>query len=195
MIMTKKTNIKFPLISNNLPLDLVNTEVVSYGKRHNLLKSKEDLLEWLRLMSKVTPFFNQLTLKKAQDELTTVMVEKILELRSTLRENFEKIADGEEPGESFITFLEKKIELAPFTYKILDTKLARIPIGNIDDAIISLIAYDGLSLIYTKKINLIKRCANEECVLLFIDNTGRRKWCSMKICGNREKVSRHLKKT
>ncbi|MEG9462745.1 MAG: RNA-binding protein, partial [Bacillus amyloliquefaciens] len=46
--MTKKTNIKFPLISNNLPLDLVNTEVVSYGKRHNLLKSKEDLLEWLR---------------------------------------------------------------------------------------------------------------------------------------------------
>jgi hypothetical protein len=40
------------------------------------------------------PFFNQLTLKKAQDELTTVMVEKILELRSTLRENFEKIADG-----------------------------------------------------------------------------------------------------
>ncbi|GAA0131947.1 CGNR zinc finger domain-containing protein [Bacillus velezensis] len=193
--MTKKTNIKFPLISNNLPLDLVNTEVVSYGKRHNLLKSKEDLLEWLRLMSKVTPFFNQLTLKKAQDELTTVMVEKILELRSTLRENFEKIADGEEPGESFITFLEKKIELAPFTYKILDTKLARIPIGNIDDAIISLIAYDGLSLIYTKKINLIKRCANEECVLLFIDNTGRRKWCSMKICGNREKVSRHLKKT
>ncbi|MGX4257343.1 CGNR zinc finger domain-containing protein [Bacillus sp. YH3-2-B2] len=193
--MTKKTNIKFPLISNNLPLDLVNTEVVSYGKRHNLLKSKEDLLEWLRLMSKVTPFFNQLTLKKAQDELTTVMVEKILELRSTLREIFEKIADGEEPGESFITFLEKKIELAPFTYKILDTKLARIPIGNIDDAIISLIAYDGLSLIYTKKINLIKRCANEECVLLFIDNTGRRKWCSMKICGNREKVSRHLKKT
>ncbi len=192
--MTKKTNIKFPLISNNLPLDLVNTEVVSYGKRHNLLKSKEDLLEWLRLMGKGT-LFNQLTLKKAQDELTTVMVEKILELRSTLRENFEKIADGEEPGEFFITFLEKKIELAPFTYKILDTKLARIPIGNIDDAIISLIAYDGLSLIYTKKINLIKRCANEECVLLFIDNTGRRKWCSMKICGNREKVSRHLKKT
>lgn len=193
--MTKKTNIKFPLISNNLPLDLVNTEVVSYGKRHNLIKSKEDLLEWLRLMGKGTPFFNQLTLKKAQDELTTVMVEKILELRSALRENFEKIADGEEPGESFITFLEKKIESAPFTYKILDGKLARIPIGKIDDAIISLIAYEGLSLIYTKKIELMKRCANEECVLLFLDNTGRRKWCSMKICGNREKVSRHLKKT
>lgn len=193
--MPKKTNIKFPLISNYLPLDLVNTEVVSYGKRHNLIKSKEDLLEWLRLMGKVTPFFNQLTLKKAQDELSTVMVEKVLKFRSILRENFEKIADGEEPKESFITFLEKKIESAPFSYKILDAKLARIPIGNIDDAIMSLIAYEGLSLIYTKKINLIKRCANEECVLLFLDNTGRRKWCSMKICGNREKVSRHLKKT
>ncbi|MDU0811106.1 CGNR zinc finger domain-containing protein [Bacillus siamensis] len=193
--MPKKTNIKFPLISNHLPLDLVNTEVVSYGKRHNLIKSKEDLLEWLRLMGKGVPFFNQSTLKKAQDELSTVMVEKILTFRSILRENFEKIADDEEPEESFITFLEKKIESAPFSYKILDAKLARIPIGKIDDAIMSLIAYEGLSLIYTKKINLIKRCANEECVLLFLDNTGRRKWCSMKICGNREKVSRHLKKT
>ncbi|WP_425203523.1 CGNR zinc finger domain-containing protein [Priestia megaterium] len=27
-------------------------------------------------------------------------------------------------------------------------------------------------------------------MLLFIDLTGRRKWCSMKICGNRKKVAR-----
>jgi hypothetical protein len=33
------------------------------------------------------------------------------------------------------------------SYKIIDGKLARIPIGKIDDAIISLIAYEGLSLI------------------------------------------------
>ena len=99
----KKTNIKFPLVSNYLPLDLINTEVVSYGKRHNLIKSKEDLLEWLRLMGKGT-LFQSINFKNAQDELTAVMVEKILKFRSILRENFEKIADGEEPGESFITF-------------------------------------------------------------------------------------------
>ncbi|HDR6823126.1 TPA: CGNR zinc finger domain-containing protein, partial [Bacillus thuringiensis] len=29
-----------------------------------------------------------------------------------------------------------------------------------------------------------------DCVLLFIDKSGKRKWCSMKICGNRKKVAK-----
>ena len=53
--------------------------------------------------------------------------------------------------ENLLSLFRKKIESAPFSYKILDAKLARIPIGKIDDAIISLIAYEGLSLIYTKR--------------------------------------------
>lgn len=43
----------------------------------------------------------------------------------------------------------------------------------------------------------VKRCAGEECDLLFIGNNSgsRRKWCSMKACGKRAKSQRHYYQT
>lgn len=39
----------------------------------------------------------------------------------------------------------------------------------------------------------LRTCANDECREVFIDRspTGRRRWCDMRICGNRAKVARH----
>jgi predicted RNA-binding Zn ribbon-like protein len=39
----------------------------------------------------------------------------------------------------------------------------------------------------------LRICANDECRWVFKDEspTGRRKWCSMAVCGNRAKVARH----
>lgn len=192
MITLAKT--EFPLITHNLSLDLVNTEIISYDKRHDHIHSEEDLMKWLDKMGEAAPFLNRSSLKKVQEDFSNVS-QKILQFRSVLREHFENIAEGREPAPSFVSFLQDQIAAAPFTYEIIDDKLARIPAGNIDDAILSLIAYDALWLIHTKEIKQLKRCANEKCILLFLDKTGRRKWCSMKICGNRQKVSRHQKKT
>jgi len=42
----------------------------------------------------------------------------------------------------------------------------------------------------------IRRCANPGCRLFFYDDsrTHRRRWCSMKLCGNRSKVAAFLKR-
>ena len=42
----------------------------------------------------------------------------------------------------------------------------------------------------------IRRCANPTCRLFFYDDsrTHRRRWCSMKLCGNRSKVAAFLKR-
>src|SRR5262249_29458093 len=42
----------------------------------------------------------------------------------------------------------------------------------------------------------IRRCANEECLWLFIDDSkgGTRRWCDMASCGNRAKARRHYAK-
>jgi len=42
----------------------------------------------------------------------------------------------------------------------------------------------------------IRRCANPKCRLFFYDDsrTGRRRWCSMAVCGNRHKVTIFLRK-
>ncbi len=40
----------------------------------------------------------------------------------------------------------------------------------------------------------VRLCAAPDCPLFFIDPTGRRKWCSMKSCGNRVKTRRHYQR-
>ncbi|WHY58713.1 CGNR zinc finger domain-containing protein [Peribacillus simplex] len=180
---------KFPLISGNLSLDLVNTELVSRGQRQDLLLSESDVLEWLAVIKGKNAYWdNQLSLK-IKERNQQVFVD-ILEMRTILRKQFESIAAGNMVSDEFIAFLENKIEKSPFTYKLMTQKLVPIPVGEAEDILLSYIAFDTLTLIEENKLSSLKRCSNDDCVLLFIDESGRRKWCSMKICGNRKKVAR-----
>ena len=44
--------------------------------------------------------------------------------------------------------------------------------------------------------NAIRKCANPECMLYFYDTSrvGKRRWCSMAVCGNRAKVAAHMER-
>lgn len=179
---------KFPLISGNLSVDLVNTEVVRRGQRHDLLIWEKDLYDWLHVIKEENPFWDELFLK-IEERIGEVLI-CILEMRAILRNQFELIADGLLVPEELIAFLEKKIEAAPFTYKLWNHKLIPVPIGEVEKVLQALIAFDALTLIGENKLTFLKRCSNPDCVLLFIDESGRRKWCSMKICGNRKKAAR-----
>ncbi|MCU4815577.1 CGNR zinc finger domain-containing protein [Bacillus cereus] len=180
---------QFPLISGNLSLDLVNTELVRRGQRYDLLITNEDVLEWLHVIKVSLPFWNEKTFIRIQ-ERTNQVTSIILEVREVLRKQFEVIADQHEISNDFVTYLETQIEKAPFTYKIIEQQLVSIPVGEIEDVLASLIAFDALTLIAENKLIFLKRCSNPDCVLLFIDKSGKRKWCSMKICGNRKKVAK-----
>ncbi|MET8881779.1 CGNR zinc finger domain-containing protein [Streptomyces rubiginosohelvolus] len=43
----------------------------------------------------------------------------------------------------------------------------------------------------------LRRCQGEDCHRLYLDTSrgGRRRWCSGEICGNRERVARHRRRT
>jgi predicted RNA-binding Zn ribbon-like protein len=180
---------KFPLISGNLSLDLVNTELVSRGQRKDLLLSERDMLDWLTVIKGNNSYLDNQFSPIIKERIQRVFA-SILEMRTILRKQFELIADGNSIPDGFIAYLEKKIEKSPFTYKLSDQKLVPIPVGEAEDILQSYIAFESLTLIEKNKLSSLKRCSNDDCVLLFIDESGRRKWCSMKICGNRKKVSR-----
>ncbi|MFE0647845.1 CGNR zinc finger domain-containing protein [Streptomyces sp. NPDC059534] len=57
-------------------------------------------------------------------------------------------------------------------------------------------ARDYLDLLRTAP-DRIRACAHEACILHFFDTSrnGTRRWCSMAICGNRAKASRHYART
>ena len=47
-------------------------------------------------------------------------------------------------------------------------------------------------LLVSDELELVKICDNDECRWLFLDTSRnhRRRWCDMKVCGNRAKVRR-----
>lgn len=182
--------IKFPLISGHLSLDLVNTELVRRGQRQDLLITEGDLLDWLGIMREGCSVWNEDLFPKTEVEIGRVLL-SLREFRTILREQFEAIADEQSITESFIRLLEQYIKEAPYNYKLRDQQLIPFPVGKVENALKSLIALDVLTLISENKLHTLKRCSNPDCVLLFMDESGRRKWCSMKICGNRKKVARY----
>lgn len=49
-------------------------------------------------------------------------------------------------------------------------------------------------LLAATDIETIGVCPGKDCGWLFLDVRGRRRWCTMAVCGNREKARRHARK-
>ena len=43
-------------------------------------------------------------------------------------------------------------------------------------------------------LRMVGRCPGHDCGWLFLDPRGRRRWCVMAVCGNREKARRHARR-
>jgi predicted RNA-binding Zn ribbon-like protein len=58
-------------------------------------------------------------------------------------------------------------------------------------AALSLVARDALDLVISRELERVRECADPECDALFLDSSrpGRRRWCSMNVCGNKAKKS------
>jgi predicted RNA-binding Zn ribbon-like protein len=60
------------------------------------------------------------------------------------------------------------------------------------DALLLAIARSMAELVTTADFANVKKCESPTCVLHFLDTTrGRRRWCSMAVCGNRAKQAAH----
>lgn len=183
-------DIKFPLLSGDIAIDLVNTEVISHGQRHDLLAERKHLIAWMNILAEADIIYHE-QLQAPIEQWAAEALPSLRSLRSYLRQQFERMADGLQAAPNWITQLEAIIKHAPIAYQWRNERLLPIPVGNPQDALLSLVALNTLQLLANSQLQYLHRCGNPECVLLFIDSNRRRKWCSMKICGNRIKVTRH----
>ncbi|MBB3126991.1 putative RNA-binding Zn ribbon-like protein [Paenibacillus rhizosphaerae] len=189
--MTLNNTGSFPLVSGHPSLDLVNTQLVRRGIRHDLLVRPDDLTAWLDVlnMKESLP-----SLKHEPSVITEEALNKVKHFRGVVRDMYERLADGQEVTRSWIRLMEECIANAPLSYHFIDGRLVPVPLGSDVDAVLSLVALDALQLLGAGELAYLHRCSNPECVLLYVDRSGRRKWCSMKICGNRIKVARNQAK-
>ncbi|MGW2895768.1 CGNR zinc finger domain-containing protein [Streptomyces sp. NPDC001212] len=69
--------------------------------------------------------------------------------------------------------------------------------GATGTRLLSTVARDAIDLFTGPYADRVRECGAHDCYLLFVDTSrpGRRRWCAMEHCGNREKVRAHRART
>ena len=64
------------------------------------------------------------------------------------------------------------------------------------DAVLATVARDAVDLLSGSTWERIRKCADTQCSILFVDTSrpGKRRWCSMKGCGNKVKKAAYRKR-
>jgi len=62
--------------------------------------------------------------------------------------------------------------------------------------LLALLARDGVELLGGPLGPRLRECASETCTLLYLDTSraGSRRWCSMELCGSRDKMARYRRR-
>ena len=56
------------------------------------------------------------------------------------------------------------------------------------------LAWQAASFLDSADLSRVGRCPGTDCGWLFLDPRGRRRWCTMAVCGNRAKARRHARR-
>lgn len=74
---------------------------------------------------------------------------------------------------------------------------ARFQLVRVSENPLEILARSFANFLVEGDISRVRKCAEPTCTLYFFDESkaGRRKWCSMSLCGNRAKATNHYRKT
>ncbi|GGU41683.1 CGNR zinc finger domain-containing protein [Streptomyces lavendofoliae] len=170
-----------PLVGEPVSLDLLNTRWVLDGTPRDLLTGTDGLAVWLASTGLAARF--------TADAPT---LEHTLSARDALAALVDSPGDRTATGRLNAVLDHGRI------------RATLTPGGPVEEAEFAdpswgpawTAARDYLDLLRTAP-DRIRACAHEACVLHFFDTSrnGTRRWCSMAVCGNRAKASRHYART
>jgi predicted RNA-binding Zn ribbon-like protein len=163
------------------------------------LRNFDDLLVWLERHSGSAPPLISRAREQAIDHPATVARagQEAIALRETIYRIFTAIAVGEAVKASDLEQLNHALALAPPRVRLIrgaegfgwaaNDKIAIAP------ALLAPVLWSAADLLTYADNRRLRRCANEECLWLFMDHSkgGTRRWCDMNSCGNRAKAKRH----
>ncbi len=138
---------------------------------------------------------------KAPKPPTQKEFERALELRETIHRLFDTVAQGKAPAARDFDRLNAALAAAPartvlkrgseaFDWELDIRSGAAL-------AVLAPVLWSAGDLLASGKLAKVRRCANPECLYLFLDDSraGKRRWCTMSSCGNRAKARRHYHKS
>ncbi len=178
------------LIGDNDALNMINTVVKIDGKLIDRWSSTEQLVYWLdKVAGIIVPddLCSSLALldtAKQLREITRVLIQQKKEEHSL-------------DIEPLNAFLHKASRWLNLEYDANQSLIVTHHYTmHSPEQVLAPLAEASAKLIAQKDFSLVKRCEHQDCVLWFYDKTKahKRRWCSMKVCGNRHKVMKFRKK-
>lgn len=183
--MDRQIETQYPYLSEYLFLNLLNTTKRQRNKKTDFLVDGGGVEEWLKLMQ-------QLGLLDAQQvgKITEQPIDarELQDFRMHWRDHLSQLEISEYPMES----LARHIQQVPLYF---DSQLKPIPSTGGTAGLLSIVSFEMLQGAKEGLFEKVKKCGSSPCYSFFVDASGKRKWCSMEVCGNREKAKKqYLKK-
>ncbi|MGI4814960.1 MAG: CGNR zinc finger domain-containing protein [Janthinobacterium lividum] len=166
-------------------LDLLNTVQQLDGRAVDLWQTDADVGQWL-----VRHGFAEASALPVISK--TALLDVARDLRETARANILERMAARAPDVSrlnvYLAHARRHTELV--TNEQGGLSLAERYARNTAEQILAPLAESVARLLSEPDFSLVKQCASADCTLCFYDRTKahRRRWCSMALCGNRQKV-------
>jgi predicted RNA-binding Zn ribbon-like protein len=189
----------FLLVAGHPALDLVNTLDWRFRKdgAEELLNSYGDLLRFTEQSQLLASAESRRLQRSAGERTGAQTVEHCRQLREALAEIFYTKLDGGEPPAAARKTLETYFQAARRGQKLNWDHSPRLewewPKTEDDPALpVWALALSAADLMTSDAADRVRACGNSECRWLFLDTSKNhtRRWCDMKLCGNRIKARR-----
>ncbi len=192
---------KFFFIGNSLSLDFINTLVVENQQNVDRLADFDDVADWLHQAGVISADDKADLIGKWHGTPAGVSaLKEVRQFRAVLRGMMEGLAAGKQLEASAIEeincVLRHRTGFEHLHFEEGQVKLKSCYSFDQPVHLLVPIARSTARFLSQENLSLIKKCQNPKCILLFYDSSKNqtRRWCSMKICGNRMKAAAHYKR-
>lgn len=188
----------YELIAAHPALDLVNTLDWRFrdGNSEELLDSYRNFLRFLEQSKLLTPSQTSRMARGVREQEAARVLEAAKELREAVAEVLYAMLDRRKPPAASIKSLEACFKAAPKHQSLSWSDSSLIwdwPRATVSPELpLWILSLSASSLLTSSEIEKVRACDNPECRWLFLDTSKNhtRRWCDMKICGNRMKARR-----
>ena len=188
---------RFNFCGNHAAIDFTNTVGSRGDSPEDHLNTYGDLLAWAasrRVLSRSV--VARLKQEAAHDpDQARRALRRAVDFREALYDLLGVVADGRTPDAAVLARVNRYVSetLAAAQLSVSDGKIVLASSGAADlDAVLAMVARAAVDLLTSDAVERIGRCADDTCGWIFLDTTksGTRRWCEMKVCGNRNKIRR-----
>ena len=194
---TKRQKRVFELVAGNAALDLVNTLDWRFraSGTEELLTSYDDLLDFAE-QAGLLAARQVKQLRRDEDSTARRAVEQARELREALADLVYAGLDGRDASSASMRTMEKFLQSARAQARLMreGSRLRWDWAGGETkpEFPVWLLTRAASRLMLSEDVERVRACDDPECRWLFVDTSKNhtRRWCDMKICGNRMKARR-----